>query len=219
VSHKKRDEFEERLPVHVTLRLADGLPTLRRGHTHYVLRQVLIAGAQHDGFRLVHYAAMGNHIHLVCEADNHNRLSRGMQGVCVRIAQTLNRWWERRGKVFADRFHSHPLRSPTEVRNALAYVLNNAHHHKLLLNSELDPFSSAAWFDGWSRTPRGSTAPTPRALLPKAQTWLLTIGWWKRLGLLDPGGDDAHEQPRQRQSTRSSHTTRTVSVQAQAALA
>ena len=40
VSHKKRAEFEERLPVHVTLRLAKGLPTLRRGHTHYVLRQV-----------------------------------------------------------------------------------------------------------------------------------------------------------------------------------
>jgi REP element-mobilizing transposase RayT len=88
--NKKRDEFEERLPVHVTLRLAKGLPTLRRGHTHYVLRQVLIAGAQHDGFRLVHYGAMGNHIHIVCEADHHERLARGMQGVCVRIARTLN---------------------------------------------------------------------------------------------------------------------------------
>jgi REP element-mobilizing transposase RayT len=208
VSHKKRDEFEERLPVHVTLRLAKGLPTLRRGHTHYVLRQVLIAGAQHEGFRLVHYAAMGNHIHIVCEADNHERLSRGMQGVCVRIAQTLNRWWGRCGKVFADRFHSHPLRSPTEVRNALAYVLKNAHHHKLVLNGELDPFSSAAWFDGWSRTPRGSTGLAPRAVLPMAQTWLMTSGW-KRLGLLDPGGEDAHKQTRQRQPTRNSQTTRT----------
>jgi hypothetical protein len=47
VSHKKRDEFEERLPVHATLHLANGLPTLRRGHTHSVLRQALTAGAQH----------------------------------------------------------------------------------------------------------------------------------------------------------------------------
>jgi hypothetical protein len=128
--------------------------------------------------------------------------------VCVRLAQTLNRWWERRGKPFADRFHSHVLRSPTEVHNALAYVLRNAHHHRLFLNGELDPFSSAAWFDGWNRTPRGTTALAPRALLPMAQTWLMTSGW-KRLGLLDPGGEHAHQQPPRKQPIRNSHTTRT----------
>ncbi|MGH8310107.1 MAG: transposase, partial [Steroidobacteraceae bacterium] len=151
--------------------------------THYVLRQVLVAGAERGGFRLVHYSAMGNHIHLICEADNYERLSRAMRGLCVRIARTLNRWWERRGKVLADRFHSHVMRSPREVRNALAYVLTNAHHHKLMLPGELDPFSSASWFDGWSALVR---APRIEALLPRARTWLMTDGW-RRLGLLDLG--------------------------------
>ena len=186
-SHKKRDKFEQRLPVHVTLKLAKDLPTLRRGPTHYTLRQVLILGAEHDGFRLVHYAAMGNHIHLVCEADDSEKLARGMRRLCALIARTLNRWWERHGRVFAQRFHSHVMRTPTEVRNALAYVLKNAHHHKLMLATELDPFSSAAWFDGWRRTPRGLETRATIALLPLAQSWLMTIGW-KLLGLLEPGG-------------------------------
>ena len=182
VSHKKREKFLDRLPVHVTLRLADGLRSLRRGPTHYVLRQVIAAGAERDGFRVVHYSAMRNHIHLLCEADNHVRLARGVQGLKVRIARRLNQWWGRRGKVFADRFHSHVLHTPTEVRNALMYVLKNAHHHKLLLPGQLDPFSSAAWFDGWK-----GIEPKSNALLPIARTRLMTDGWRKR-GLLDPDG-------------------------------
>jgi REP element-mobilizing transposase RayT len=183
VPHREREELKPRFPLHVTLRLADGLPTLRKKSTHYILRTALARGANHDGFRVVHYSTMGNHVHLVCEADDNERLSRGMQGLCVRLARALNRWWERRGTVFPDRFHVTILRSPTQVRNALAYVLKNAHHHKLVLPSELDPFSSAAWFDGWQEGSRAQTASNARNPLAVAITWLLNDGW-KKLGLL-----------------------------------
>jgi REP element-mobilizing transposase RayT len=153
---------------------------LRKKSTHYVLRTALSKGAERNGFRLVHYSAMGNHVHLVCEAGDKTRLSRGMQGLCVRIAHALNRWWERHGTVFADRFHATILRSPTQVRNALVYVLRNAHHHKLLLAHELDPFSSAAWFEGW-REP-GAPIAASKNPFAIAKTWLLTEGW-RRVGL------------------------------------
>ena len=32
------------------------------------------------GFRLVHYAVMGNHVHLIVEAADRVKLARGMQG-------------------------------------------------------------------------------------------------------------------------------------------
>ncbi len=48
-----------------------------------------------------------------------------MQGITIRMAKALNRVLQRRGKVFADRFHAHVLRTPTEVKNALAYILRN----------------------------------------------------------------------------------------------
>src|SRR5262245_33755739 len=97
--HREREELKRRFPLHVTMRIADGLPTLREKSTHHVLRSALAAGADRLGFRLVHYSAMGNHVHLVCEADDNERLARGMQGLCVRAARALNRRWKRRGTV------------------------------------------------------------------------------------------------------------------------
>ena len=41
------------------------------------------------------------------------------------MARALNRVMSRRGAVFASRFHAHVLRTPREVRHALAYVLGN----------------------------------------------------------------------------------------------
>jgi hypothetical protein len=140
-----------------------------------------------------------NHIHIVCEADDHERLSRGMQGVCVRIAQTLNRWWERRGKVFADRFHSHVLRfADGSAQRARVRAEERASPQARAERRELDPFSSAAWFDGWSRTPGGSSTCETHCAAPDGAD-MDHEHRWKRLGLLDPGGELAHKRPRQQQ--------------------
>ena len=72
------------------------------------------------GFRLIHFSVQGNHLHLIVEAADAVRLSRGLQGLAVRIARRLNRLMGRAGKVFADRFHQHVLRSPVEVARAVA---------------------------------------------------------------------------------------------------
>ena len=106
-------------------------------------------------------------------------LSRGLQGLFIRVAKALNRELGRRGKVFADRYHDRLLRSPGQVRNALAYVLNNYRRHsrRSLARGWLDPCSSAADFKGWT----GKTLPVKRRTddppLPRARTWLLRAGW------------------------------------------
>ena len=41
----------------------------------------MYAGAARFGFRLVHYAVMGNHVHLIVEAPDRRALWRGMQGL------------------------------------------------------------------------------------------------------------------------------------------
>lgn len=131
--------------------------------------------------RVVEFVVMTNHIHLICEAEGTVALSRGMKGLCVRIAKALNRLWSRSGAVFADRYHCHVLKWPREVRNALNYVLRNAAHHKIHFAGP-DPCSSGAWFEGWKQAPAiESRASSP---LPRARTWLLTLGWRKH-GLID----------------------------------
>ena len=117
-------------------------------------------------------------------------LARGMQGLTIRMARHLNRALGRRGRVFADRYFSRVLKTPREVRNCLAYVLNNEQRHRLgkrpgLRALQLDPFSSAPTFDGWRVQPLVRPRDTgPPAVVPP-QTWLLATGW-RRHGLLVP---------------------------------
>jgi REP element-mobilizing transposase RayT len=191
VPHDTRSALAARFPVHVTVKLREHLPPLRRRDAYQALRTAFAAGCDRNGFRLIHYAVLNDHLHFVVEATGRSTLSRGVQGLLVRIARTLNRLWQRRGRVFADRYHDHILRSPREVRNALRYVLGNAHHHAaegrmVVVPQAIDTYTSAPWFDGFRETivVRGLEAIVRP--VTEAHTWLLTIGW-RRHGLLSVG--------------------------------
>jgi hypothetical protein len=151
------------------------------------LERSFVAARDRGDFRLVHYALQATHAYLLVEASNAEALGRGMKALEARIARALNRTFRRRGPVLAERFHLHVLRSPREVRNALAYVLLNGRHHarRPMSASRIDPASSARWFDGWRR--QVAVVGPAAAVIPvvRARTWLLMIGW-RRHGLIDP---------------------------------
>jgi hypothetical protein len=114
-------------------------------------------------------------------------LARGMNALCTSLARRLNRALGRRGKFFGDRYHARVLKTPLEVKHALAYVLNNARRHasqrgERMAPGWLDPFSSARAFTGW-RDAIAQIGSEPRWLSPPG-TWLLRVGWRKR-GLLE----------------------------------
>ena len=130
---------------------------------------------EREHFRLVHYSVQSNHVHLVCEALDRGELTRGIQALATRIAKRLNRLWKRAGKLFADRYHDHILHTPREVRNALAYVLNNASKHGVAVpRGWPDPYSSGRWFTGWRGLENRDRNAGPLAC---ARTWLLSVGW------------------------------------------
>ena len=111
-----------------------------------------------------------------------------MKSIAARVARAVNRVLRRSGKVLRDRYHLHVLKTPLEVRRALAYELSNARKHlgaRALKAGRVDPASSGPWFGGWREgavaLARGP-APVARAL-----TWLLRVGW-RRHGLIDPAG-------------------------------
>jgi REP element-mobilizing transposase RayT len=169
------------------------VPNLRRRRVFRELRAALTRGREKPGFRLCQFNVLGNHLHLVVEADDRVRLARGMQGLAIRLARATNRACGRTGKVFADRYHARRLATPTEVRNALRYVLLNARRHDPDRTARwgepsalIDYYSSAAYFDGWTHLPRGTetlrTDPAPNA---EPTTWLLGRGW-RRAGPLNP---------------------------------
>jgi hypothetical protein len=142
------------------------------------VRAALVAGSR-DDFRIVEYSVQNDHIHLIVESEDREALMCGAKGLAIRLAKAINRALRRRGQVWGDRYHVHELRTPREVRNALRYVLLNVRKH-LPQAPGIDPCSSGAWFDGWL-----IATPATGRLLPKATTWLLSIGW-RRHGLLPP---------------------------------
>lgn len=189
ISHARRSPLPARCPVHVTLRVRSGVPSLRSPRLVRAFVLSLSKASDRGGFRVVHYSMQSNHVHLVVEADDQSTLARGMIAVGARLARAVNRIFARTGPVLADRYHARSLTTPREVRNVLRYVVLNVRHHVARWANEarLDPASSARWFDGWSSRPRGDAAPGAgsRSPVARARTWLLSTGW-RRHGLLDP---------------------------------
>jgi REP element-mobilizing transposase RayT len=193
VSHDARERFAARYPLHVTLRVVDGVPSLRREGVAEIVRVAVEACGRTAHFRVVEFNVLSNHLHLVVEATGREALSAGMQSLTVRLARRINGLLGRRGRLFAARYHVRVLRTPREVKHTLRYVLLNARHHaaergERLTRAWLDPYSSAPWFEGW-RDPSPSRAPWLLRLRKRARptaeprTWLLTTGW-RRHGLL-----------------------------------
>ncbi|MBL8898175.1 MAG: transposase, partial [Planctomycetes bacterium] len=177
--HRQRAKKKRHEPLHVTVSLADGLPSLRRGGALKLVLAALSASSNRHGMRIVQYSIQRDHLHLLVEAEARECVARGMNALLSPLARALNKLWGRRGKVFSERYHDEVISTPTQARNALRYVLQNGKKHGVVLPSSIDLCSSAPVFDGWMERP--SIASVPAALVvaavAPASTWLLTAGW------------------------------------------
>jgi putative transposase len=203
--HKTRPEIRKNWAVHVVVRVEKEIGSLRKRDMYRAVREATIAVARrelHDAtvgyFRIVHISIQGTHIHLIVEAGNKTALSRGMQSFQISAAKHLNatvgakRGTQRRGRVFTDRFHEEIIKTPTQARNALAYVLNNWRKHREDRSAHtrgwnVDAFSTGIQFTGWRERedavfmwkPHDTYKPLV-VYLPR--TWLLQAGWRKHGG-------------------------------------
>ena len=174
VEHRVRPRHPRYHPVHVTLRRAKGLPGLRSERLYNELREAVRLTRRED-FRIVEYSVQRDHVHMLVEAESAAALAAGMKGFAVRAARRINsRVLRRRGSVWADRYHRRDLESPRDVRNAVVYVMNNHLKHYEFEDGLVDPYSSAAWFEGWMHKPDPPEDPCP---VERAKTWLLRRGW------------------------------------------
>jgi putative transposase len=185
-----------RHPVHVTLRLRRGLPSLRSEVVHAMFRKVLHGQRERryaGAFQVVEFSIQETHVHLIVEAtgrdDAHEALVAGVSGLVISFAKRLNRILRRKGKVWGDRWHGEELRSPSEVRNRLVYVFRQLARHgtRMIGDGLVDILSSASRFKGWRSPVRPILEPEswPEA---RPRTWLLGTGWHTKTrgGLLDP---------------------------------
>ncbi len=183
IPHRRREEISRHHPVHVTVRVLPNLPSLRRKRVREMIREAMHKMLGREGFRIVAYSIQTNHLHLVTECDSRTDLAEGMRSLQIRIARGVNRLWGRSGRVFRDRYHDHVLKTPSEVRHALCYVLNNHYKHGYAAKLDLDRYASGPWFGGWKQkfTVEGKAGIPEHVALP--ETWLGRVGW-RRRGLI-----------------------------------
>ncbi len=137
-----------------------------------VIPRGLLHGAARFGVLVVRSSVQGNHMHFLVEADDAQAMARAMKGLAVRLAKGLNKMMgRRRGQVFAQRYHSRVLRTPTEVRNVMRYLRENHRHHHgsdALPANVVDVYTT----DGGAF----------RGVLPDPTLWLLRNGWRRARG-------------------------------------
>jgi putative transposase len=181
VARTKRPVLGENHAVHANWRVLPHAWNMRSRRGFRVVLRAFAASSQRFGMRITHFSVMGNHVHVIVEADGTEALTRGMQGLAIRLAKGFNRLMGRSGPVFADRYFARPLSNPTEARNAIDYVMNNARIHARRKGRELPPGDDEyavgpkqlrAPHALWRRLTRGGPPP-----VAEAAGWLLREGW------------------------------------------
>ena len=205
-NHDARPDFKRHHALHIVMRVAPAVGSLRRRKLYQAMRYATISAALRERIRIVHISLQKTHVHLLVEAENKKALARGMQGFTISAARHINTALgdgaqRRRGKVFVDRYHLKVITSPTQAHHTIRYILCNWRHHGedregLLSTWLVDPFSTGILFPDWAELedqpcmwPLRETYDPLFVRTPT--TWLLR-GGWKRGG----GPISAREVPR-----------------------
>jgi REP element-mobilizing transposase RayT len=196
--HERRPDVSPHKPVHVTMRVTKAVGRLRNGVGYRAVRRAMAACMGREDFRIVHASIQRDHVHVIAEANHKRALANGLRAFMVSAGKRINRAIGRRGSVFPTRYHATRLGTPRQVRNAIAYVLNNWRHHgedragEAQGRAHVDPYSTGILFDGWRDAPARFIVPDGYAPLPvaAARSWLLAIGWRKHplIGLREVPG-------------------------------
>jgi REP element-mobilizing transposase RayT len=193
-SHEARPDFKSYHALHVVMRVAPEVGSLRRRKMYKAMRDATVTAAMRERFRIVHISLQRSHVHMLVEAEHKAALARGMQGFQISAARNINTVLgdgkrRRRGKVFADRYHVKVIKTPTQAHHTIRYVLGNWRHHKedqqgLASTWLVDPFSTGILFPDWAElADKAWMWPIRETYDPmivyRPRTWLLSEGWKK----------------------------------------
>src|SRR5215468_8438620 len=102
--HQARLDFKPYHALHVVVRVAPSVGSLRRRKLYKAMRDATITAALREWFRIVHISLQRNHVHLLVEAEDKAALARGMQSFTISAARHIDVALcdgerQRRGKV------------------------------------------------------------------------------------------------------------------------
>lgn len=185
VNHMAREKVDFKKPLLITMKLKKDLRGFR---TRQMKAKFEECGKESKrfGFHVLQFSMLLNHVHVLVEAKNNESLSKGMKSLGGRMGKALRAQIGGRGSVFNGRYHLRVLKSPTQTKNALTYVLlNHSNHEKT--TPRIDFYSSGVYFFEWEKligrkwsTKFATGFKEPRPLpdyLSQPKSWLAKDGW------------------------------------------
>ena len=127
IRHCRRAEINRPRPLHLTIKLNKAQIQNKTILKHL---KYAISRGRLQGLRIIHFSLEHDHVHLYAESDSNVILTKSMKALGVSFAKRLNNFFKSRGQVYKTRFHLRILRSASEVKNVINYILKNGIKHK-----------------------------------------------------------------------------------------
>src|ERR1700733_4498789 len=80
MNHMKRPSLSLKTPLHITLRLREKLPSLRKKMLLKEFKES-VRMAKNQGLYVLQFSIQSNHIHLLCESENNRSMALGMRSL------------------------------------------------------------------------------------------------------------------------------------------
>jgi REP element-mobilizing transposase RayT len=146
IRHIARDEIKRLTPLHLTIKIEKNKAGLKNKAVLKAMHTSL-KKARLIGLRILHYTLEYDHVHMLVEVDNNEILTMGMQSFGISFSKGINKIKKLKGKVFKTRYHFRKLKTPSELKNVLNYILGNSVKHKNSLSIVTHYNSLAAILD------------------------------------------------------------------------
>ena len=187
IAHIPRPDLNSKTPAHINIKVRKDIPNLRRKSIYKMLK-IGVKKARIKGLKVIHFALVSNHLHLIIEADGNKELAQGMRSFLISFAMNINNSLKRRGSLFVDRYNMEVIKVPRRMHYLLSYVFkNNSKHQKRKFVT--DPYSSVITFNE-QEVLFGKKVPSPfdpetkkklkrflGSFLSPPESWLATTGW------------------------------------------
>lgn len=140
IRHIERPKFKKARSLHLTIKVRENKADIKSKRLLKSLHHA-IKRARLMKLRVIHYTLEYNHVHILVEADNHQRLHKGMQAFGISFSKAINRSKRMKGTVYKHRYHFRQICSSRELKNVLHYIFHNGIKHRRA-SSMIDPFNS-----------------------------------------------------------------------------
>ena len=133
IAHRTREKVNSKQPLHINLKYK--IQIKNKAFLKILKRAIL--NSRRKGLRILHFSVQSNHIHFIIEAVDNKILESGMRSLTVTLTRGLNQ-----GQIQLQRYHLHVLKTLTETKRAIQYVIFNEQKHKKAKSAKVDDYSS-----------------------------------------------------------------------------